>query len=124
MIPKTDVPLAGATAEPRLHHININDISIPTVEVDGRFWLSASPLCRALGLKMNSRHRAGRHIARLPEGMKDYRFMPVRGVLQRCAVVTGEGAVLLAATGRRDGDGAFRAELKSALNGTVSGAAA
>ena len=124
MTPNTDAPPEGATAEPRLHHININDISIPTVEVDGRFWLSASPLCRALGLKMNSRHRAGRHIARLPEGMKDYRFMPVRGVLQRCAVVTAEGAVQLAATGRRQGARAYRGELETRIHAIASGAPA
>jgi hypothetical protein len=121
---KAPTPTQCRSSVKRVPSVIINDIVIQAAQTEGRIWLAASPLCRALGLKMNSRHRAGRHIARLPETERGYLFMPIRGVLQRCAVVTGEGAVLLAATGRRDGDGAIRAELSAAVDDIIAGAAA
>jgi hypothetical protein len=47
-------------------------------------------------LQIDRQHRAGSHIAKLPETQRDRRYMPTDGGLQDCAVVTLAGAAELA----------------------------
>lgn len=82
--------------DPPSYAFKFSDIEIPAVYIDEDIWLSATPVCRALGLRIDRQHRAGSHTAKLPEAQRDRRYMPTEGGLQDCAVVTLAGAAELA----------------------------
>ena len=86
----------AAQDDPPSYVFKFLDIEIPAVYIDDDLWLSATPVCRALGLQIDRQHRAGSHIAKLPEAQRDRRYMPTDGGLQDCAVVTLAGAAELA----------------------------